>query len=52
MPNSEIDDGMALDKCSTWWTLNILLAVCLARRAIGMIGKKKKLDKFLGCRDQ
>jgi hypothetical protein len=52
MPNSEIDNGKALDKCSTWQTLDILLAVFLARRAISMIGKKKKLDRFLGCRDQ
>lgn len=52
MPNSEIDNGKALDKWSTWQTPDILLVVCLARRAISVIGKKKKLDRFLGCRDQ
>jgi hypothetical protein len=52
MPNSEIDNGKALDKWSTWQALDILLAVCLARRASSVIGKKKKLDRFLGSRDQ
>ncbi len=52
MANSEIDNGKALDKWSTWQTPDILLAMCLARRAISVIGKKKKLDRFLGCRDQ
>lgn len=52
MPNSEIDNGKALDKWLTWQTLDILLAVCLARRAVSVTGKKKKLDRFLCCRDQ